>query len=196
MSKPLSDFLPNMLNRPETLADIDPGMGSAINDVLDDYKSIHASLGEDEVGRRVAAGLSVVGKLLAKCESPIEKLIVPALVFQTYGHGSKWVPAEHGDDKPRFSPVAIDAQVALDRSRFDFLMLVELCDKSGVVIAVECDGAEFHDIGRDLSRDLGWQSAGIHTVRLSGSDITRNPRMAASRVAELVLQRMIKRGLA
>jgi very-short-patch-repair endonuclease len=97
--------------------------------------------------------------------------------------------------KPRFSPVAIDAQVSMGGSRFDFLMLVEIGD-SDLMIAVECDGAGFHDEVKDYYRDRNWKRSNIHTIRLSGSDIDRNPRMAASRVAEFVLQQMVARGLA
>lgn len=193
--KKLTDFIPDILNRPERLADIDPGVRTVLQAAVSDYCSSQRGMSDDEILRRIEAGTEVVSKLIAKCESPIEKLIVPSLVFQPYGSNGPWVPAALAGVKPRFSTVAIDAQVPMGDSRFDFLMLAEI-GKDDVMIAIECDGAEFHDEARDFYRDRLWRRSGIHTVRMSGSDINLNPRMAATRVAEYVLQLMIARGLA
>lgn len=193
--KKLTQFIPDVIAQPKTLAEIDGGVHVILAEAIADYRTSQSGIDEAEVARRVEAGEKVTTALLAKCESPIERLIVPALVFQPYGLIGPWLPAELAGAKPRFSPVGIDAQVAMGGSRFDFLMIVEV-GTTELMIAVECDGAEYHDDVSDYYRDRSWRRSGIHTVRLSGSDINRDPRMAATRVAEFVLQQMIARGLA
>ncbi len=193
--KKLTSFVPDVIAQPKTLAEVDGGVHVVLAEAVNDYQTSQRGIDGDEIQRRVDAGKKVVSALLAKCESPIERLIVPALVFQPYGSNGPWVPAALAGVKPRFSPVCIDAQVPMGSSRFDFLMLVEVGQKE-ILIAVECDGADFHDKASDFYRDRDWEKSGIHTVRLSGSDINRNPRMAATRVAEFILQQMIARGLA
>lgn len=194
--KLFSDLIVNVLKPPKTLADIDPGVKSILAEAVSDYRSSQRGVPSEEVDRRVEAGTAAVMQLVAQCESPIEKLIVPSLVFQPYGSNGPWVPAQVvREGEPRFAPVSIGAQVTVYDARFDFLMLVEI-GGGDMMIAVECDGKDFHDKDKDFYRDRNWQRAGINTVRLSGSDINRAPRMAASRVAEHVLQAMIRRGLA
>lgn len=193
--KKLTQFIPDVIAQPKTLAEIDGGVHLILAQAIADYRTSQRGVDEAELSQRVDAGEGVVKALLAKCESPIERLIVPSLVFQPYGSNGPWVPADLAGVKPRLSPVVIDAQVSMGGSRFDFLMMVEV-GADELMIAVECDGAVYHDEVADYYRDRDWRRSGIHTVRLSGSDINHNPRMAASRVAEFVLQQMIARGLA
>lgn len=195
--KKFSDLVANVLKPPATLADIDPGVGPILDEAVADYRSSQIGIEPGEVDRRVAAGTAAVKELLAKCESPIEKLIVPSLVFQPYGSNGPWAPAQAArEDQAYFSPVRIEAQAKLYDSRFDFLILVVMAPGQDIMLAVECDGREFHNSDKDFYRDRNWRRAGISTVRLMGSEINRAPRMAASRVAERVLQEMLRRGLA
>lgn len=194
--KHLSDAVDNILKPGQSLADVNPGVRSVLEDAVRDYRSSQVGIELDEVDRRVAAGTQTVWALVGLCESPIEKLIVPSLVFQPYGSNGPWSPADlHRDGVRSVAAVSISAQVSVMDSRFDFLVAVR-SPSEGLLLAVECDGKAFHDPTRDFYRDRNWASVGIPTVRLRGSDITANPRMAASRVAEFVLQRMIDRGMA
>lgn len=194
--KPIGDLIPGILNPPKTLADVDPGVRSVLEEAVADYRSSQTGVEPEERDRRIKIGVDAVWALVAKCESPIEKLIVPSLVFQPYGSNGPWIPAQamqQGD--ALFAPVGIQAQAEAPGARFDFLMFLEVGGEA-LLVAVECDGKEFHSADRDFYRDRMWKGDGLHTVRLSGSDIRRAPRMAASRVAEFVLQQMIKKGLA
>lgn len=194
--KKLTSLIPDVINQPKTLAEVDGGVHVVLAEAIADYRSSQRGIEADEVERRIEAGKAAVVELVAQCESPIEKLIVPALVFQPYGSNGTWMPAQaQRDGRPRLVDVMIGAQVKVDRSRFDFLMVVPI-GGADLMIAVECDGKDFHDETNDFRRDQMWKAHGIHTVRLSGSDIDRAPRMAASRVAEFVLQQMIRKGLA
>ncbi len=194
--KHLSDAVDNILNAGNSLADVNPGVRSVLEDAIRDYRSSQAGIEREEVDRRVAVGSQTVWSLVGRCESPIEKLIVPSLVFQPYGSNGPWAPADlHRDGVRSVAAVPIAAQVSVMDSRFDFLVAVRF-PNDGLLLAVECDGRAFHDEARDFYRDRNWASVGIPTVRLSGSDITADPRMAASRVAEFVLQYMIDRGMA
>lgn len=195
--KKFSELVAGVLRPAKTLADVDPGVSTILDQAIADYRSSQQGIEAAEVTRRVEAGKAAVAELLTKCESPIEKMIVPSLVFQPYGANGPWVPADAiRQGRTYFSPVRIEAQASIHDSRFDFLMMVLLAPGADIMIAVECDGRDFHSTGKDFYRDRNWSRAGIPTVRLTGSDINRAPRMAASRVAEFVLQEMLVRGLA
>lgn len=195
--KKFTDLLANILKPPAKLADVDPGVSTILDEAIADYRSSQRGVEAAEVDRRVAAGKAAVAELVSKCESPIEKLIVPSLVFQPYGSNGPWVPADAiREGRAYFPPVRIEAQASIGDARFDFLMMVLLAPGADIMIAVECDGRDFHSSDKDFYRDRNWNRAGIPTIRLTGSDINRAPRMAASRVAERILQEMLDRGLA
>lgn len=194
--KKFSELVAGVLRPPKTLADVDPGVSTILDEAIADYRSSQQGIDAAEIDRRVEAGKAAVAELLTKCESPIEKMIAPSLVFQPYGSNGPWVPAEAiSAGRTYFSPVRIEAQASVYDARFDFLMMVLLGRGIDLMIAVECDGREFHNSDKDFYRDRNWGRAGIPTVRLTGSDINRAPRMAASRVAERILQEMLDRGL-
>lgn len=194
--KKLTDYINNVITPPATLADVDPGVKSVLEDAVADYRSSQSGIAKDEVERRVQVGIATVWELVKLCESPIEKLIVPSLVFQPYGSNGPWIPADMlREGVQSFAPVKIAAQMVIDDARFDFMIGLNLGSET-LMFAVECDGREFHDEARDFQRDRKWSRAGVSTVRLKGSDIHAAPRMAASRVAEFVLAQMIKRRLA
>lgn len=194
--KRLTSFVPDVIKQPKTLAEVDGGVHVVLAEAIQDYRTSQHGIEADELERRIEAGKAVVTALLAKCESPIERLIVPALVFQPYGSNGPWEPAQiHGTGVKGAADVVIDGQVTTGDSRFDFLVGVHLPGEL-MLIAIECDGKEFHDNVKDYFRDRNWLLSGITTVRLTGSDIHKAPRMAASRVAEAVLRRMVNRGIA
>lgn len=195
--KKFSELVAGVLRPAKMLADVDPGVSTILDEAIADYRSSQRGVDATEIDRRVEAGKAAVAELIAKCESPIEKLIIPSLVFQPYGSNGPWVPADAiREGRTYFSPVRIEAQASIGDARFDFLMMVLLAPGADIMIAVECDGRDFHNSDKDFYRDRNWRRAGIPTVRLTGADINRAPRMAASRVAEFVLQEMLVRGLA
>lgn len=137
---------------------------------------------------------------LATCESPIEMrmaLTLPnaltrrfpsPLVTQVEGQWSfaQWMAlSEETWRGPAY--------------RTDFMCSVWRGGERIAMLAVECDGHEFHERTKEQvrsghKRDHVLRLAGIETVHLSGSEITRNPlacgQVVAERLATIVGERM------
>ncbi len=79
--------------------------------------------------------------------------------------------------------IAARAQVEVGTRRVDFLIEDSV---TGRQLAVECDGAGFHDPAEDAARDRELEEVGIETVRFSGSTIFRDAAACASRIKELI----------
>jgi very-short-patch-repair endonuclease len=103
---------------------------------------------------------------LSKCESPIEKLMFAAL-WAMRSSNEKWIRIE-----PQW-PI----RTLTTTYRTDFLVRT-----SGVMpfaLAVECDGAAFHDekesqVIRDRRRDRDFLQQAFVPIRFSGSEIWRD----------------------
>lgn len=142
----------------------------------------------------IARGYREIEKARARCDSPIEKLIVPWLVFQDYGATPSRLhePATVVPDLPKITEilpgcVLIAPQLELGFARLDFAVMANTMSGRALV-AVECDGQEFHDARADKIRDFWVLEAGITTVRLTGSEIHNSPRDAARKVAHALLE--------
>ena len=127
-----------------------------------------------------------VGQILQFCESPIERLMLPALVFADYGASFASFPAQihipSTDDPPRGDLVIIP-QFAFVKYRFDFGVLADI-DGHWRITAVECDGEEYHqDAVKDRRRDAYLKAFGITTFRFKGTDIQADPLPLAAQVA-------------
>ncbi len=126
------------------------------------------------------------------CESPIEQMMLAALGFMSFDKLDCFPPAIHdvmsGETWPT-SPVVIIPQFVVARYRLDFLIVVESQPKP-TLIAVECDGKEHHtktsDIARDAARDEYLEKIGIHTWRLTGTEIFKHQWRMADELAHLV----------
>lgn len=117
------------------------------------------------------------------CESPIEIWLLPWLI--SAGHClSKYhhfpiikLATDLSDD----NPIGIIPQFSLIRYRLDFVVC-KYFKKNAALVAVECDGADFHDPKKDAIRDAKVLAEGVPIIRASGSDIMRNPAAVARRV--------------
>lgn len=79
--------------------------------------------------------------------------------------------------------VAARAQATVGRRRVDFLVEDPV---TGGRLAVECDGAAFHDPAEDATRDRELEELGVLTIRFTGSAIFRDAAACALRVKEKV----------
>lgn len=78
---------------------------------------------DDEVIVAVNKGVSDVGACCVKCESPIERLIVPRLIFHDYGLTPECSPVSLAtNDASATGTYCIEPQVSLGGARFDFIM--------------------------------------------------------------------------
>lgn len=100
-------------------------------------------------------------------ESPIEALLAGAILG--------WC------DHHEIGFVTLATQAAIGPYRADILLTAD-----GRKLVVECDGAAYHgsreQVARDKKRDRYCVARGIHVMRFSGAEITRNPRACAAEV--------------
>lgn len=194
--KLLSDIIDNVLKSSGALAEINPGVRTELESAIAACKAgwRHGPTSK-EAEDLLTKAVADVWACCAKCESPIEKLLVPWLIFQDYQLTNEYSPAALVVQDP--APAAtylLEPQVSLGGSRFDFL-LVFRTSRSGVMVAIECDGKAFHDNVKDFYRDRSWRLAGLPTVRLSGSEIHASPQRAALKVARALHDEADKAGL-
>lgn len=117
-----------------------------------------------------------IARVWSLLESPIEQIAVFYLASENYGK-EDWpiyakVVRERGAVSHRHYPVQIIPQVTFGRYRVDFL--IDLGSKG--LVAVECDGAEFHqDAAKDRRRDEEIsREHGVTVFRLSGKQLWRD----------------------
>lgn len=136
------------------------------------------------------ARLSIEQGLLA-CESPIERLLLPHLVCQSYGEQFRG-PARValGPELPQRTGVTIFPQHKLPGARLDFAIVAAIVLVHRPVRwrawIVECDGRDFHDVKQDRLRDASFGVLGVETVRCYGANIWQRADYEASRVALMV----------
>ena len=125
------------------------------------------------------------------CESPIERKILPWLIFEDYGLKGHVTPVWDWKRKsqPFFADIMIIPQMAILNYRLDFCILKKCRDERIVMVALECDGFGFHNVNNDMQRDGRMAMLGIRTVRASSESIKNCPRDVSRRVAEALLDR-------
>lgn len=117
------------------------------------------------------------------CESPLERAMLPWLVFADYGlqrPARIHMPKTDAGCQP--GEVVIVPQFAFMKYRLDFAVAV--WGKWGCrFFAMECDGTAYHDADKDAERDRYLSSWNISTFRSHGQQLNRNPEQAASEFA-------------
>lgn len=115
---------------------------------------------------------------LVKCESPIEQLVYCALALRQRDIGSgreyrvlpqQWVRSAAGDNRYRVDFIVEDVT-------------------AGRMVAVECDGFEFHETPeaatRDKARDRQIQTTGLPVLRFTGKEIWAQPYTCAREILQ------------
>jgi hypothetical protein len=146
--------------------------------------TIYEKISNAEVDARIKVARGQIYAAWTICESPIERLLLPFLVFQDYGPRFRCPANVLVAEEPEAvdGTILILPQLKVRKSRFDFAVFGTWEGRSKT-IAVECDGAEFHDPVADFHRDsFNEQELGITTVRASGSEIHTAPESVAARV--------------
>lgn len=129
---------------------------------------------------------------VAKCESPIEELMLGALAFALHGElgASHTVPCF---TETSHSSLMLEPQKKIGSYRVDFA-IHSVNGAAGdarteAKIVVECDGHDFHErtkeqAARDKARDRFLSSEGWIVLRFTGREIVRDPAGCADVVAE------------
>jgi hypothetical protein len=126
----------------------------------------------------------------SRCESPIEALLQLAMTANSKRGLLEWCDADNLDDllacagDVEWPCVLVAGQVRVDaaKARPDFLMVQprEGTRNDFAMLAVECDGEEFHHgnadaVVRDRKRDEKLRELGITTIRLRGTWVALDP---------------------
>ena len=140
-----------------------------------------------------------VKRAIPRCESPIEKLLLPWLVAQRY-------PLFNYEPRVLFPSegsmlgdlcVAVVPQLPVGRYRADFA-LASRHGRHLKFLIVECDGKEFHDsveqVKRDVDRDVYLTSRPeiLEVIRFSGTEIYKSPKNCAAHAAHLLYRCWLK----
>jgi very-short-patch-repair endonuclease len=117
-------------------------------------------------------------------DSPIERLLyISAVTFiENFGHdyGLNGLMRGGHDGEPEFGEVEIAEQVRVLDWPVDFVFRVGVYGGTVAMLAVECDGHDFHErtkeqAARDRSRGRALQAAGYTVMRFTGSELYRDP---------------------
>lgn len=121
------------------------------------------------------------------CESPIECMVLAALIHAEWP-GITIPPIVHDAKKEAALPdgdVIIIPQMAFVRYRLDFGVVVSVAGKRRI-LAVECDGEEFHrDALKDQRRDAYLESWDIPAFHLTGAEIHKDVATPIANIAAL-----------
>lgn len=99
---------------------------------------------------------------------------------------------ERWENEHPHSTVLAAQQVAIGQYRVDFLLGAKLVSSDAFVLyAIECDGHDFQErtkeqAARDEARDRALLSAGIKTIRFTGSEIWADPMKCADAVHDII----------
>jgi very-short-patch-repair endonuclease len=142
-------------------------------------------------GDESAAVVDEIRAMWPMMESPIEATIFPYLVMQDYGEHFAPARPTKAEQMPEPGKIVVVPQLVIEPFRLDFA--VTATRRAGgkdytTIVAVECDGREFHSAIRDTKRDLGFFERGIVTIRIPGAQIFAEPADAARRVARLIAE--------
>ena len=146
-------------------------------------------LEHEEAQRRVNMALADIEKARPVCESYIEEILMPWLVFEDYGQiteGPIPVHMPKAEDLPPSRPLILVPQFAFAKYRMDFA-LVYRKDLASKIVCIECDGAAFHaNKSKDITRDAYLAEWGIPTVRIDAREVREYPRRASQRCARMI----------
>ena len=120
-------------------------------------------------------------------ESPIERDLLPWLITADWPSANASfvtvvLPDENFEDH---AGLLLVPQFVAGPFRLDFAICRRIGGKTHIV-AVECDGFQFHDVGKDRRRDWILKAAGVETVRATGREIKDRPDLVVDRVRRVV----------
>lgn len=128
------------------------------------------------------------------CESPIEQMLLAALMFCSTGYASWPVPIWNNamPFAPHKDRVFVSPQFKFGDYRVDIALFGRDFRGKEFRFAIECDGHKYHkskeQTKRDRKRDRFFQFWGWHIVRFTGSEIYADPDACAEEVGDLVCQ--------
>lgn len=124
----------------------------------------------------------------ALCESPIERSMLAALLTAQWSGFEAIPPLVHAAlDKEEMLPpgdIVIVPQMAFLRYRLDFGLVLRTPQRPVQIVAVECDGADFHtEYQREVTRINYLKSWGVPVFKFTGREIHADAIEAARKVS-------------
>lgn len=190
----LSDSVRQVLGFSGGLSNVEPGLNAERDYAEEAFarRCKATACDKDYLMAQAKIGRQTIESVRVICDSPIEKLIVPWLVYQDYGlpwpekpRAALFCPSSEGVKESNEGDIYVCPQADFGAYRLDFLICANIGGRHRLV-AVECDGKEFHSTDSDFVRDSIFKSVDIPTVRLTGSQIHQSPQAAALKVAHVV----------
>ncbi len=126
--------------------------------------------------------------LAANCQSPIERLLLAPLMFIW----PQCLSPRYEGPGDREREARLYAQYRVGDRKLDFAYIVTpLQEPWEIRLGIECDGHEYHSSveqkANDNERTIEVVSEqGFNIIRFSGSQISRDPKACAAKVAEAV----------
>jgi very-short-patch-repair endonuclease len=127
------------------------------------------------------------------CKSPIEQILLAELMFMSTGYGPHPLDIWSHDYPNNLPPrgACIVAQYPLGRYTLDFGVFVQGFNNDMLMLAVECDGHNYHNKTKeqarhDRKRDRWLQKHGWQVVRFTGSEIHEDASACAEEVGDLI----------
>jgi very-short-patch-repair endonuclease len=134
-------------------------------------------------------GILTIQEAAKLCDSPIERSLLPWLVYANYGDAFEAFPVPvydfKGDVFPALCDIFIVPQFAFVKYRADF-GIVAKHKKQTLITVVECDGDSYHTARRDTIRDGVFASFGVRTFRANGSEIRLHADAFAQKIGQYI----------
>lgn len=136
------------------------------------------------------------------CQSPIEQILLAELMFMDTGYGPSPIEIWSQDypDALRTLPrqACLVAQYPVGTYTLDFAVFVQGFAGDRLMLAVECDGHNYHktkeQCRHDRKRDRWLQRHGWQVVRFTGSEIFEDAAACAEEVGSLIID-FFERGI-
>lgn len=165
-----------------------------------DEQEIIESLGNQVAANAKEDYLDALGSLASRCESPIERVLIAALVaapiegisFSASARPNSAEVAMMGSSSSVEWGGEFYSQIGIGAYRADiFLKVFDRKTKDNWLnLVIECDGHDFHErtkeqAARDKRRDRWFQSRGFLVLRFAGSEIWKDPTACVDEVGEV-----------
>jgi very-short-patch-repair endonuclease len=133
-----------------------------------------------------------IKRALGLVQSPIEADMLAFLCAQPHLRVLSWAESQSEEDPFGEYQGMIIPQGRVGKYRADILIVLGLENGGLKMLAVECDGYEYHDRNRwtaqkDKKRDRYFATQGVTVLRFTGSEIFKNPMACAGEVLKTIL---------
>lgn len=166
------------------------GLASELAAGIAEERALKLGMSASALESALHRGGEAISRGAELCESPIEKRLLPWLVFEDYGPLLTF-PAILHDAKTEIDvpkgDIMIVPQFGFAKYRIDFGLVARWKGQTKIV-AVECDGEGYHGAKRDRIRDAYLNAWGVPTVRASGREVYNQPRDISARAAILITE--------